>query len=227
MRHPSPDARLRDEILRDFRAHPMLDDTRLDVEVDDGVVTVVGTAASIAEKLTAEGVADAVDGVRDVLSRLDVKPSTAPARRDDELATMARSVLAWDALVPEQGIEVDVHDAWLTMRGTVSIASQAEEAARAVRHLVGLRGITNELELAQPPVSPELIRSVIGEVLARRARHRARRVDVIVDDRIVVLRGTAESAGQRRAIHQAVAHAPGVDTVIDELVPEESSGGLG
>jgi osmotically-inducible protein OsmY len=217
MKLQSGDVALRSAVLEELEWNTLLDASQLNAEVNNRVVTLVGTVDSIAEKLTAQSAVESIDGVHDVLSRIDVKVREAAQRTDEEIARVVLDVLTWDALVPEQDIMVTVDDAWVTLAGAIPTRRQAEEAERAVSHLIGIRGITNDLELSDPPVTPEAVRHSIEQALARRATHRARKIDVIVDRGTVVLRGTVESLGQMNAVHHAVGHAPGVEVIRDEL----------
>ena len=217
MKPQSDDVVLRNAVIEEFEWNALLDPSQLGVDVTNRVVTLVGTLDSIAQKLTAQSAAESVDGVRDVLCRIDVKIPVAAQRTDEEIARIVDQVLTWDALVPEQDVAVNVEDAWVTLAGAVPTRRQAEEAERAVSHLVGIRGVTNNLQLSDPPVTPEAVRQAIQHALERRAEHRARKIDVIVDDGAVVLRGSVESLGQKRTVRSAAGNAPGVDVICDEL----------
>ena len=211
------DRMIRDAVVAEFDWNSAIDASQLGVDVNDGVVTLVGTVPSIVQKLRAQAAAEAIDGVRDVLSRIDVKITARYQQSDRDIEHVVSQVLAWDALVPEQEVSVAANDGWVTLRGSVPTRAQAAEAERAVNHLAGIRGVTNEIGLSEPDLAPDTVRSALESALERRAAHRARKIDVIVDGHLVVLRGTVESIGQRRAIYNAVSHAPGVDTVCDEL----------
>ena len=217
MKQESDDVVLRNAVLEEFEWNALLDPSRLGVDVTNRVVTLVGTLDSIAQKLTAQSAAESVDGVRDVLCRIDVKIPVAAQRTDEEIARIVDQVLTWDALLPEQDVAINVDNAWVTLAGAVPTRRQADEAERAVSHLVGIRGVTNNLQLSDPPVTPEAVRQAIQHALERRAEHRARKIDVIVDDGAVVLRGSVESLGQKRTVRSAAGNAPGVDVICDEL----------
>ena len=217
MKPQSDDVVLRNAVIEEFEWNALLDPSQLGVDVTNRVVTLVGTLDSIAQKLTAQSAAESVDGVRDVLCRIDVKIPVAAQRTDEEIARIVDQVLTWDALVPEQDVAINVDNAWVTLAGAVPTRRQADEAERAVSHLVGIRGVTNNLQLSDPPVTPEAVRQAVQQALERRAEHRARKIDVIVDDGAVVLRGSVESLGQKRTVRSAAGHAPGVDVICDEL----------
>jgi osmotically-inducible protein OsmY len=62
-----------------------------------------------------------------------VKVAASDARADLELEEMIRTVLEWDALVPEANLSAEVLDGWVTLRGEAPTSRQREEASRAVR----------------------------------------------------------------------------------------------
>lgn len=215
MKQRNDDAELRAIVLRELDWNSLLDASQLDAAVEGGVVTLVGTVRSLAEKLAAQSAIESLDRVHDVVSRIDVKRAERPT--DTELRDVIADVLTWDALVPEHTVGLDVCDGKVTLAGHVSSASQRVEAERAVSRVVGVRGVDNRI--AVDPTTRELgeVREAIDDALRRRAEHRSRKIDVIVDDGAIILRGTVESLDQKRAVREAVAHAPGVLAVCDEL----------
>lgn len=213
----SPDALLRTKVLAEIAWDTMIDETHVDVDVANGVVTLVGTVGSYAEKLAAQDAAQVIEGVHDLINRIDVKPSSEMHPTDDELRSIVEQVLSWDALVPEQELNVQVSEGWVTLTGACEIASQANEARRAISHLAGVRGVADDITISTPELSTESVRESIATALERRASHRAHHIDVVVNGRSVTLAGVAQSANEKRAILGSVAHAPGIVCVIDEI----------
>ncbi len=208
---------LREAVLDELAWDTSMDEAQVDVSVDQGVVTLVGTVGSYAEKLAVQRAAWAVEGVHDLTNDIDVKPSAESHPDDARLTELCQQVLSWDALVPEQSIELSVTDGWIFLSGGVAVASQRQEAERAVSHLQGVRGVTNRIEVTGPEMTPDEVRQAIAEALQRRASHRADHIDVIVDGRTVTLRGSTQTHLEKRAILGAVSHAPGIEVVSDEL----------
>ncbi len=211
------DVRLRETVLDELEWNSLVDATELDVMVDDGVVTLVGTVPSLAEKLAAQSAVESLDEVRDVVSCVEVKRVENAGPTDEQLRDVMVHVLTWDALVPERNIELDVLDGWVTLAGTVASDSQRTEAERAIARILGVRGVENRIEVVDPTGTINDVRQAIDDALQRRAKHRSHKIDVIVDEGAVILRGTVESLDQKHAVHEAVAHARGVEVVCDEL----------
>ena len=218
------DAALAKAVQAELEWHALIDATQLAVDAEDNVVTVVGTVPSMAEKLVVLGSIDEVDGVHGVVSRIDVKSLARSGGRDEsahsdeELNAIIEQSLRWNALVPEDEVEHTVSDGWVTLAGMVPTARQRTEAERVIAHILGVRGVTNEIGLAVPTLSPGAIRDAIVEALERHAAHQARDISVVVDGNRVTLSGSVESALERRAVLGAVSHAPGVEAVCEELL---------
>jgi osmotically-inducible protein OsmY len=213
----SEDEGLRRAILEELDWDALVDAAQLDVTVEDGVVTVVGTVSSVAEKVATLQAIEAVAGVHDVVVGVDVKVPSAAERTDADLHGVVAQVLTWDALVPEQDLTHRVADGVVTLGGTVPTERQRQEAERAVGHLMGVAGVTNEIRISDQDLSPGDVRGAIGEALRRRAAHSARHIDVTIDGPRITLSGSVQTPGEKRAILGAVSHAPGVELVCDEL----------
>lgn len=212
------DERQRGALMSELERDVFVDASQLDCVVKAGVATLVGTVSSVAEKMTILRTIENMDGVQDVISEIEVKVQHPAKRSDEQLDRMVRSVLDWDALVPELSLTVSVTDAWVTLEGEVPTGRQRHEAERAVNHLLGIRGVTNAITVSQPDISLATLRHAIETALRRRAVHRARQIGVSVDESTVTLRGKVQSADERRALLGAVTHVKGVDSVCDELV---------
>lgn len=217
MTNSRDDKELRRAVLDELHWDAHVDESKVDVGVEVGAVTLVGTVGSYSEKLAAQDAAAAVEGVHDLVNDIDVKSTAQTGPSDSALTVIVEQVLTWDALVPEQQLTASVVDGWITLKGHVGVDAQRREAELLVARLGGVRGITNEIEVAKPEVGPDDVRRAITDALRRRASHRADHIDVLVNDRAVTLRGTTQSALEKTAILGAVSHAPGIELVCDEL----------
>ena len=209
--------RLRSAVERRLAGDFLIDESQIEVEVIERVVTLVGTVGSYAEKMVAQNTARSVEGVHNLVNAVVVKPPAAMNPGDAELKQMVEQILSWDALVPEQDLEVSIVDGLVALTGSCPIAAQAREAERAVSHLGGVRGVLNRIEVAEPELSPDDVRRIIGDALTTRAAHQASQIDVVIEGTTVTLAGTVHSAAEKRAIIGAVSHGSGVSDLHDEL----------
>ncbi len=211
------DRRIQRKVEDKLASEFLIDESQIEVEVADEVVTLVGTVGSYAERLIAQHAAQSAPGVRDLVVAIDVKPPVEMHPTDEDLAQMIEQILAWDALVPERNLIVSVTDGLVALTGTCPTQAQAREAERAVSHLGGVRGLLNRIVVETPTPTPTQVRAAIADALQRRAAHQAAHLDVVVDGPRVTLRGELSSAGERQAVIGAVGHAPGVDEVRSEI----------
>ncbi len=210
------EAAIREELAWDSR----IDDAAIDVSVDAGVAVLAGTVGSYAEKMAAIEAAQVFAGAHELVCDLDIVSAEDREPTDDELATMINSLLTWDALVPSQHLTIVVEDGFVTISGSVSTDAQRQEAELAVRRVLGVQGIADEIVVAAPTRTLGSAREAIRAALASRAAHQANHIDVTVDGAAVTLRGTVQSMAERRAIVGAVSHADGVELVNDQMLLE-------
>jgi osmotically-inducible protein OsmY len=211
------DEQVREEVLEELEWDSRLPSSEIGVHVKGGIVTLVGTATSYAAKLAAEEGAHRVPGVLDVANEIQVRTSGKTARSDGEIAQAVRRALEWDALVDDETIHSTVSDGWVTLRGTVDRLRERDDAERAVRHLNGVRGVTNSIEVLGPPPNAEKLREKLVGALERHARREATHIEVRVEEHAVTLSGKVDSWLEKRAVLGIVSHTPGVRQVNDAI----------
>jgi osmotically-inducible protein OsmY len=118
--------------------------------------------------------------------------------------------------VPHAQLKVTVREAWVTLTGEVEWQYQRVAAERAVRRLVGVRGVSDQI-VVKPRVTAADVKTRIEAALRRNAELEARRLQVDVTDRKVVLRGKVHSWNERQEAERAAWAAPGVAAVEDDL----------
>jgi osmotically-inducible protein OsmY len=211
------DEEVRNDALFQLDWDSRLRRSEIGVTVKKGVVTLTGAVDSYAKKLAAQKAAHRVPGVLDVANEIEVKVTGSLRRTDSEIAQAVRHALEWDVLVPSYKIHSTVANGWVTLEGKVEYYNERADAERAVAHLTGVRGVTNEIAICAPPVEPERVKSLIEDVLERRAGGEAKRIRVSVDDGDVTLMGSVKSWDEKKAILGAVGHAPGVKMIHDHI----------
>lgn len=195
---------------------PSLDASDIGVSVDEGVVTLRGNVGSYAEKITAERVALRVYGVKALANDLSVHLASVYERTDTEIAQAAVGALKWHTMIPNERITVTVTNGWIALNGTLDWQYQKDAAARAVRDLTGVKGVTNNITVT-PRVKTMDVRDKIEAAFKRSAEIDARRVNVTAQDGKVILSGNVHSWAERQEAERAAWAAPGVTQVEDRL----------
>jgi osmotically-inducible protein OsmY len=142
------DDQLHDAVKRQLGWEPDIHADNIAVLVTDSVVTLAGFANSYSEKFAAEQAAKRVRGVRAVANDIHVKLDE---RSDSEIAKDAVNALKSHISVP-QAVTVTVRDGFVTLEGTVGWNYQRSAAESAVRHLKGVKNVSNDIRLSPTKV---------------------------------------------------------------------------
>ena len=211
------DSTIQKDVIDEVRWDPRILSREIGVAAKEGVVTLTGTVTSYAEKWAAERAAERVVGVKAVASELEVVLPAQHTKTDSALAHRIVEAFKWDIQVPDDKVKVLVRDGWVQLDGQLEWQYQKDAAARAVRNITGVRGLTNSITLAPPSVSAYDVSKKIKAALHRQAEAEADRISVTASEHVVTLQGTVPTFADRRAIEWAAWSAPGVREVHDEL----------
>jgi osmotically-inducible protein OsmY len=211
------DHEIEQDVLAELRVGQDVADQRfLAVTVEDGVVDLTGFAESYAQKLAIERAASRVVGVRDVRDYIEVRPRHADQRDDRDIESAAKRALQWDARLP-RGIQAEVTNGVLRLRGVVHRFSQRDAAEEAVCNLVGVRDVVNEVKLATVPAPADLELDVEAAI-RRRFGSECRDIWVDVADGVITLTGVIPTFAMLDDIERVVRSIPGVTRVVDQLL---------
>ena len=211
------DLQIQRDVAEELRWDPSINEKEIAIAAKDGVVSLRGTVGSYSERFAAELAAERVNGVRAVAEELKVQLPGQHVRDDTDIAHAAANALNWDVQVPNEAITATVERGWVTLRGDVDWQYQKEAAEAAVRHLIGVQGVSNFIRL-MPVVSNFDVRTKIESALKRSAEVEADRITVETADGKITLKGNVRSWSERRDAERAAWQAPGVREVDDRLV---------
>jgi len=211
------DEDIQTDVLEELKWNTRVRPNEVGVAVKDGIVTLTGWVDSYLKKIAAEDAAHRVRGVLAVVNDIEVRLPGSAERTDADLAAAVLNALKWDAGIPAGKIDVTVSQGWVTLKGEVEFGFQKRDAERAVRHLAGIRGLSN-LIAVRPHLSPTDLKQQVEKGLVRNAETDARHITVEVEGSRVILRGTVRSYAEKKAAEDAVWSAPGVSDVDNRIV---------
>ncbi|MEP6540294.1 MAG: BON domain-containing protein [Bryobacteraceae bacterium] len=209
------DTDLQHDVEKELAWEPSVHPKQIGVAVKAGAVELSGYVDSFWERCVAEQAAWRIVHVKSVTNEIRVELPFPAIRADDDIALAAMGILEWNCLVPET-VEVQVSEAWVTLKGAVEWQHQKEEAERALRPLKGIQGIHNEITI-EPGVALGDVRAAIDETLRRNALVDSSHVKTHVVHGVVSLRGATRSRAERNEAMHAAWGAPGVSKVEDHI----------
>ena len=210
------DKKLQSDVIDELKWDPSVRDEEIAVAVQDGVVTIRGVVDTYAQKLAAARAVQRIAGVRALADEVEVNLTRHLQRTDTDLAHAIVETLRWDVEVPNEQITAHVEDGWVILEGKVDWQYEKEAAERAVRNLIGVKGLTNLLVVA-PKTAASDVKASIEAALKRSAELDAKGIIVEAADGVVTLKGKVRSFAERRDAELAAWAAKGVTRVDDEL----------
>jgi osmotically-inducible protein OsmY len=210
------DSQVQQDVLTELNWDPSLNAAQIGVEVKDGIVILAGHVSSYDQKWRAERAAQRVSGVRGLAVEMDVKLSGLNNRNDADIARTVEIVLEWTTNVPKDCVKVMVEGGWITLSGQVEWEYQRLATAKAVRYLMGVTGVSNNI-LIDPKGLLGAVKSDIEFALKRQAKTDAQNISVEVKGDQVTLTGSVHSWSEREQARHSAWGTPGVRYVEDHI----------
>ena len=199
---------------------------QVDMDVNDGVVTLTGTVDSFQERKLVERVASGVQGVSGVKNRIEVRIGD---RIDMEIADDVRGALHWDRYIESAPITVSVEKGHVKLRGKVGSVAERKRAI-ADAWVIGAKGVdasalvvdpayahSSQREPGKPRLSDDAIAEAIEDAFLLDPRVMSGHVFIEVDDGVVTLRGSADVLIGKHAAAQIARNTVGVTRVRNHL----------
>ncbi|MDZ4087871.1 MAG: BON domain-containing protein [Tabrizicola sp.] len=211
----SDDKHLKQAVLDELKWEPSVNAAQIGVTTKDGIVTLMGSVESYAEKHAAETATLRVKDVKAVAEEIEVKIPFSVKHGDAEIADAAVNRLTWNVSIPKDAVKVAVSNGWVTLTGDVHWHYQHDAAAEAVRTLWGVTGVSNQIAI-KPQANAANIKSDIMVAL-NRSWFSPEKIDVSAYDGKVTLTGTVDYWDERALAGTTAWAAPGVTTVTNDI----------
>jgi len=219
----SRDELIKKEILDQLCWEGRVDTSKIDVNVDQGEVTLAGEVPTYDDLSATRDAIRRIEGVRDVSGSLRVKYVTPPFLPDDQgLRARVEHILSWETALDENSIKVTVFEAIVVLEGVVDAYWKRSLAEKRISGIRGILDVVNKLSVVPSRrVSDELIAKDIMASFEADVFLDAKKITVEVDDGSVRLSGTVPSWTARRGAETTAAYTVGVTRVINELEVED------
>ncbi|OYU77461.1 MAG: ornithine aminotransferase [Alphaproteobacteria bacterium PA3] len=211
----SDDKHLKQAVLDELKWEPSVNAAHIGVTTKDGIVTLMGSVETYAEKHAAETATLRVKDVKAVAEEIEVKLPFTVKHGDAEIAAAAVERLAWNVSVPEDAVKVAVTKGWITLTGNVHWHYQHMAAADAVRTLWGVTGVSNQIAITPQANAGNIKSDIMGAL--NRSWFTPENIDVATTDGKVTLTGTVEYWDERELAATTAWAAPGVTSVKNDI----------
>jgi osmotically-inducible protein OsmY len=211
------DDKLQKAVLAELNWEPSITSAHIGVTAKNGTVTLTGHVESFGQKHAAEMATGRVKGVKAVAEEIEVRLPFEVKRDDADIAAAAVNRLNWDTGTPRDAVKVKVEKGWLSLTGQVDWHFQKESAAREVRSLMGVLGVTNLITI-KPHVDTVHLGDNIQHALHRSWFFDPEKVHVTADGGCVKLTGTVDTWQDRRVASSTAWAARGTTSVENDLI---------
>jgi osmotically-inducible protein OsmY len=133
-----------------FVPEKALDDSDIDVDVKNGVVSLHGTVMTAAGRERAVAIAKGTDGVKGVTDNLRIAPAgKTPLRMSDGFVKgRIYGLLMNETALEGSDIDVDVNDGVVTLSGTVRSDAGRTRAVAIAKGTAGVKSVTDKLTIS-------------------------------------------------------------------------------
>lgn len=209
------DHKLKTDVLAELAWEPSISADHIGVTAEKGVVTLTGHVDSYWQKVAAERAAGRLHGVRAIAEEIEVRFNGGAHHKDDEIAAAALHTMDWHVLIPKGAVKVKVQNGFVTLTGEVKLNYQHDEAAKSIRSLAGVTGVSNQIKVTKQPDTSK-IESDISHAL-HRSWFSDDHVNVSAVNGKVHLTGNVESWQDRRISSDAAWRASGTTSVVNDI----------
>jgi len=210
-------AELQQDVQDAIKWQPLLNAAEIGVTAKDGVVSLTGVVDNYAKKTEAEDAAKNVAGVTALVEKIEVRYPSSYSKTNAEIATEVLTALKarWD--VPSDKVKVKVEAGWITLTGEVGWNFQREAAKDAIKSLMGVIGVTNNIKIKSESME-SVEKAGIESALKRNWAFYDDNIRVQVSGHRATLTGTVDSLYEKNEAARIAWNAPGVWSVDNELV---------
>ncbi|MDA6071555.1 BON domain-containing protein [Flavobacterium sp. AC] len=210
---------LRKEVMEAINWEPILDSNKIEVSVQDGIVTLAGTVDNYNQKKEAEHTIKDISGVRAIIDDVRVDLSFSVIKSDKEIASAVIKALEQKWVIPNHRLKVTVQDGWVTLDGILHWNFQRKAAENAIRNLEGVRGVMDKI-IIEAEINNELEKLIVEKALKRSWILDIGNIKVRVDGKTIFLSGIVSSLLQKEEAEKIAWNTTGVWQVDNKLFVE-------
>ena len=224
------DEDLEDEIRSRLHWDARVDDSLVQVEVNEGKARLIGTVGSAAEKRRAQELARQVPGVKIVyIEQIEVqrwarddamREGKYGEKADEDVHSAVRNALSADPRIKPDDVTVFVDRGMVALRGEVDTLKAKRKAEDIARNINGVWRVTNRLEVVQQEEG-----AATDSDLGRRVREALNRQPYLGEEDInisasngeITLEGAVETYFRKEKADDVASRIPEVEEIVNRL----------
>jgi osmotically-inducible protein OsmY len=206
---------LKKAVLAELDWEPSVGSNHIGVTANGGVVTLTGHVDSYWQKAAAERAVGRVQGVRAIAEEIEVRLPGSVHHNDDDIAKAALDRLNLDNTIPKDAVKIRVQKGHVTLTGEVPWHYQHDGAAHAIRSLMGVMGISNQITVKKRPDTSKIQNDIVHAL--NRAWFSNDNIKVTANGGEVHLTGSVATWNDRDLAATTAWRASGTTSVVNEL----------
>ncbi len=210
------DAQLLNDVQNAIKREPELIAAEIGVTSKDGVISLTGIVDSYVKKLEAEHAAKKVNGVKALVENIEVRFPSSWIKSNSEVAHEVLIALKNNWSLLKDKVTVEVEDGWVTLNGELPWNYQKEAAKNAVKHITGVKGVTNTITI-KSDIQDAIEQQEVEHAIARSWPIDSGSIQVKVSGTTVTLTGAVDSWYQKEEAERIAWKTPGIRDVVNEL----------
>jgi osmotically-inducible protein OsmY len=139
------DQKLQYDVEQVLKWEPLLVGAQIGVIAQDGIVILTGSVDSYAKKREVEHATKTVRGVKVVIEKIEVTFASNGKKSNSYLANEVLIVVNSNPVIPENKIQVQIANGWVTIERMVKWNTQKLAVLSCIEHISGIRAIANNM----------------------------------------------------------------------------------
>lgn len=209
---------IQDQLFWDSR----VDETNVNVQVNNGQVTLTGTVPTATAKRAAEDDALVIPGVNSLKNLITIQfPENIEVPTDTEIKNNIKNVFIWNPVIDISDVDLEVDTGVVTLKGTIDSYWKKIRAEELAFNMSGVIDVVNELAVV--PTESYLDKSIAEDIINafdRNINIDVDTIDVTVKDGVVTLSGTLDNWYGIRSAYDIAQYTYGVKDVVNNITLE-------
>jgi osmotically-inducible protein OsmY len=221
------DSRIESSARKSYVFKTYLKDDSIKTDSKDGVVTLTGTVSEESHKTLAENTVESLPGVKSVDNQIKITGEQPAQHSDSWISMKVKTALLFHRHVNGSGTKVYVDKGVVTLQGEASSMAQKELTAEYAKDVENVKGVKNEMTIAETPTAPEATfdgkiddASITAQVKAILMSHHstsAIHTRVSTTDGVVTVSGTAKNEAEKALVTKLITDINGVTAVTNNM----------